>query len=139
MNKTVNQLYVAVKGKGPIYEGQHVAAFTDGTSHIVIANIAKDKQTFKIKIGTEIHLYEYLDILGPICLNETELIKVLPCPQCSTDNIEIVNNSDMDVTGVHCTNCPLCVMHQELDINVVITIWNNIPRKEIDNVFHSKL
>jgi|GEM_PF-3850353 len=139
MNKTVNQLYVAVKARGPIHEGQHIAAFTNGSAHIVTANIAKDKQTYKIKIGTEIHLYEYLDILGPICLNETGLIKTLPCPQCSSIEIEIVNNSNIDVTGVHCTNCPLCVMHHELDINIVITIWNNIPRKEIDNDFHSKL
>lgn len=130
--KVVNQLYVATKGYGPVHQGQHVAAFTDGTAHIVLANISETDQTFKIKIGTQIHMYEYLKFIEPICLNETGLINTLPCPQCGNQSLMMHNltGETHPMKSIECGNCPVSVSDPNRDINELITIWNNIPRWE---------
>jgi len=132
MESELNQLYVAIRGLGRLHEGQHVAAFKDGTAHIVVANIAKHEENYRIKTGPQIHLYEYIDLIEPICLNETGLIKALPCPQCGDHSISIANNTKLDIKFVSCGNCPLQVEDSTIDdINKLITVWNNIPRWEI--------
>jgi len=130
LNKQLNQLYLAVKGRGIIYQNQYIGAFTDGTAHRVITNEFKDKETLKIKIGIEIHLYEYMDIIEPVGLNETGLIKILQCPQCQCLEMDLVKNSDSEVNGIHCTKCPMGVMSSSFDVNQLITIWNNIVRRD---------
>lgn len=128
--KQLNQLYLAVKGRGIIYQNQYIGAFTDGTAHRILLNEFKDKETLKIKLGIEIHLYEYIDIIKPVGLNETGLIKCLPCPQCQSIEINIVRNADSKIDRLHCVNCPLTIMDSKLDINQLITVWNNVIRKE---------
>ncbi len=132
MESELNQLYVAINGLGQLHQGQHVATFKDGTAHLVTANIAKHKENFRIKTGPQIHLYEYIDLIEPICLNETGLIKALPCPQCGSQDVMIANNRRLGILFVKCGNCPLQVEDDKIvDINKMITIWNNIPRWEI--------
>jgi len=129
-DKELNQLYLAVKGRGILYQNQYIGTFTDGSAHIVLTNEFRDKETLKIKIGQPVHLNEYIDIIEPVGLNETGLIKALPCPQCGYSEVTIVNNSDSEVNGIHCVKCPLAFEDCDLNINRLISLWNNILRKE---------
>lgn len=131
MDKEVHQLYIAKEGYGPLYQGQHVAVFKDGTAHMVLANISETDKTFKIKIGIQIHLYEYLKYIEPICLNETGLITMLPCPQCGNASTTIINlHGEYPERSLQCGQCPMEMSDSTIDINLLITMWNNIPRWE---------
>ena len=128
MEKEMHQLYLVTQDFGIVKINEYIATFKDGTAYTVPSYQLKDKETLKIKIGHKIHLAEYLSIIEPVGLNDAKLIEPLPCPQCISTDINIINN---DVTNVvHCSNCPLGVVHPELKINDLITIWNNIIRRQ---------
>jgi len=130
MKKEVNQVYIVIKGKGPLYLGQHVVAFKDGSAHTVVDGLLSDHENFKIKPGPSLHLYEYIDNIQPIGLNETELINSLECPQCGNQStlLHNLNSETHPQRSIECGNCPVRVSDQHRDINQLITIWNNIKR-----------
>ena len=122
-----HQLYVVVQNKGILKVGNHIATFKNGEAYTVdLADVAPE-ETCKIKPIIKIHLYEYINCILPIGRIDKEVEK-LPCPQCYSEQINLFQSRTLN--RISCRNCGLAV-EQQLPLNSLITIWNNILRRDM--------
>ena len=53
--------------------------------------------------------------------------KIQECPYCE-NQAEHFAGTDSQAEGIYCTECPLGVEDSRMDYDVLLMVWNSLPR-----------